>query len=191
VLLVGIRLRGWLGGRLLPLGSQVLLMLDVELVGVRLLLLLAVRPGRPLPSRGACLARVESTFGDHASSAFRGIFGYVSHKTERKRRRVNRQRNKRAKRAAMVLAAPMVAPVKPTAGNVAPKLLGDLARALNALESHGISVQLANDAVITNYGYVFDFGNADANGDETWQVRTRMLTEFSPPDISASGFGED
>jgi hypothetical protein len=73
----------------------------------------------------------------------------------------------------------MAGRMQPAAGNAAPALLQTLADALNAVESSGIHVQLVNGAVITEYGYVFDFGCAGVDGEETWQVRTRMLTEFS------------
>jgi hypothetical protein len=56
----------------------------------------------------------------------------------------------------------------------APKLLGDVARALKACEDAKLAVSLAHGAVISEAGYVFKIGHG-------WEVRTRNLTEFGIP----------
>lgn len=53
--------------------------------------------------------------------------------------------------------------------------LHDVAAALTAAEDAGLPLTLAHGAVISDAGYVFRV-------DGKWVVRTRQLTELTPPD---------
>jgi hypothetical protein len=102
----------------------------------------------------------------------------MSHKAEH--RNQSRRHRKNARQIAAAMATPTASkPPQLEDGDTTPQLLQRLADALNAVNSRGIDVQFASGAVVTEYGYIFDFGSSPANGGEPWQVRTRMLTEFS------------
>ena len=53
-----------------------------------------------------------------------------------------------------------------------PVLLSSVAHGLNALEQHGVKVEFAHGALITDWGYVFRIGDEQA----PWEMRTRSLT---------------
>ena len=93
---------------------------------------------------------------------------------------------KPAKRAARLASAPPVAdgPPEAPALGLAPDLLARVARALNDCEAAGLPVQLAHGAVVSDAGYVLRITSPHkpAFHGETWQVRSRMLTEFRPPE---------
>jgi len=92
---------------------------------------------------------------------------------------------KPAKQAARLASAPPVAaPPGKAAAGLAPELLARVARALNDCELAGLMLQVAHGAVISDAGYVLRIvlPHEPGDGGETWQVRTRMLTEFPPPD---------
>jgi hypothetical protein len=65
----------------------------------------------------------------------------------------------------------------PEAVAVAPRLLADLAEALNACEAAGLIVALAEGAAITKAGYVLTVGDPQICG-ERYEPRTPWLTEF-------------
>ena len=92
---------------------------------------------------------------------------------------------KPAKRAARLASAPPVAdgPPEAPALGLAPDLLARVARALNDCEAAGLPVQLAHGAVVSDAGYVFRIvlPHQPAFRGESWQVRSRMLTEFPVP----------
>lgn len=88
---------------------------------------------------------------------------------------------KPGKQAARLAAAPPVAEAPPGPGLArAPEMLAALASALNALDKAGLRVKFAHGAALTDAGFVFRLASPEASG-ETWQARTRTLTEFPVP----------
>jgi hypothetical protein len=105
---------------------------------------------------------------------------YMSHKAGQQRRDKNRRQRKKATHIARAVALPQGQSPQPPSSHQAesaPQLLQRLADTLNMMDIHGITAQLTDGAVITEYGYVFWFGHDE---ETPWQVRTRRLTEFSP-----------
>lgn len=92
---------------------------------------------------------------------------------------------KPGKQAARLASAPPVTQAAPRPALArAPELLAGLASALNALEEAGLRVKFAHGAALTDAGFVFRLALGGERGPdgETWQARTRMLTEFPVPD---------
>jgi hypothetical protein len=98
----------------------------------------------------------------------------VSHKTKRQ------HRSRKATRLAEAIATSALARQTPPAtpqdevrqAQAVPRLLANLASTLNVMKTHGVKAQLSHDAVITEYGYIFLIN-------DSWQVRTKNLTEFT------------
>ena len=106
----------------------------------------------------------------------------MSRKTERRHQHGKRRKrkNETTQIAAAVSRGTSVKPVafSPNLSEVQ-LLLHKLAESMNALEDVGISVTLANDAVITDHGYVFKIDTGDV---ETWEPRSRLVAPFPVPD---------